>query len=192
MNLRVLNKIKYGLENGGEMGIDWIIKGLVTITNILLVITLLLFTSIVLLSFNIAGINLETEWLSKFIDTYKASEEFLPSVITILTLVISVALPLSVQLVSKPDDKRFAQDISLMLFEEPMFKKMKLLILILIGLMALFFFGGVDIVTSLIALGITIYSLILFRGFLNLLIKYITDFTNVIKQKAQSELDEII
>lgn len=158
----------------------------------LLIITIIVVFCLFLLLLLSKNVFINLEWITEFSNEVKVTSEFLPAVITIVTLVISVALPLSIQIASKTEDKRFSSDVSLLLFQEPIFKKMKLLIAILVFLVILLFVGGTNIYVSIIGLILGIISLRLFSNFLDLMINYITNFSSVLKEKAKNKLDEII
>ena len=174
------------------MGGEGIVRSLMWIVNILILVSILLCIGFLWMAFLLLGFNPSMESIGTFLTNYEASDEFIPAIITVLTLVISVAFPLAIQLVSKPEGSRFSTDVSLLLFNDPVYRGMRHLIVGLVILLALFFLDGKGVLVSAVSLVVGIYSLFQLRRFLDMLSRYMSEFHNVLKQKAKQELDEII
>lgn len=162
------------------------------IVKIFAIISIIIFSVLIMLIFHFKG---EIYILDRIVEWWSNKNwdsSLIITIITVETLIISLAFPLSIQLISRNSISKLEADIALMLFKEPSFIHVKGLIFVLMLLIVFLFFDGSSPLLHIISLGIAIFSLWVFHSYIKIVILYLTDFKSVLKNRAKQKLNELI
>lgn len=118
--------------------------------------------------------------------------EFYSILINILIVIISIAFPLSISVISGATTPRLRSKLADYFKNEMEFKIMMILIPILSMLLVLQGFFGPNNVINIVTLTVGLVALFNMRNFIKVVFKYSADFKNVVKRKVQFKIDEII